>query len=89
MREFPDRFLVKHRRRRPADDSNSAAFPVDMPGNAEHAPGNSRWTGPGVPLGVPPLVVIDPPEEPVTLAFLLVTAALWAYAAWRRPRTGG
>lgn len=89
MREFPDRFRVKHRRRRPADDSNSADFRVDTRGSAGHAPGN---TGPAAPDGwltAPPLVVIDPPEEPVTLAVLLVTAALWAYTAWRRTRTGG
>ncbi|MEU7596534.1 hypothetical protein AB0B79_26395 [Streptomyces sp. NPDC039022] len=60
-----------------------------MGGNAAHDPGNSAWPGPRPPMAMPPFVVLDPPQDPVTLTVLLVTAALWAYAAWRHPRTGG
>ncbi|MFJ9855671.1 hypothetical protein [Streptomyces sp. NPDC101150] len=35
-------------------------------------------------LPAPPLIVINPPQDPVAQAVLLVTAVLWMLAAWRR-----
>ncbi|MFF4606902.1 hypothetical protein ACFY12_29745 [Streptomyces sp. NPDC001339] len=57
-----------------------------MPGNSGSGPRNWGSWGPAAALPAPPFVVINPPQEPVAQAVLLVTAVLWAFTAWRRGR---